>query len=148
MDKKILIVILGFVFLIGCAGKTPKLGLNNDQLVPCPKTPNCVSSQITDEKHFIEPIYFIGSRQETQVQLVQILKTLQRTNIIDMQNNYIRVEFTSKILKFIDDVEFYFPATKTETTTIYFRSASRLGYSDLGVNRKRIEKIRQKFGAY
>jgi uncharacterized protein (DUF1499 family) len=148
MHKQVSVVLLAFIFLMGCAGSIPKLGLNNDQLVACPESPNCVSSQITDKKHFIQPIYFTGTRQETQARLLQILKTLQRTDIIDIQDNYIRVEFASKIFGFIDDVEFYFPATKTDKTIIYFRSASRLGYSDLGANRKRIEKIRQTFNAY
>jgi uncharacterized protein (DUF1499 family) len=148
VDKQILIVLFGLVFLMGCAGMTPKLGLFNDHLVPCPQSPNCVSSQIIDKKKFIEPFYFIGSQQETQARLLLILKTLQRTNIIDIQDNYVRVEFTSKIFKFIDDVEFYFPVTKSATTIIYFRSASRLGYSDLGANRKRIEQMRQKLKGY
>ena len=148
MHKQISIVLLAFIFLMACAGSIPELGLNNDQFVACPQSPNCVSSQITDKKHFIQPIYFTGTRQETQSQLLQILQTLQRTNIIDIQDNYIRVEFASKIFRFIDDVEFYFPATKTDKTIIYFRSASRLGYSDLGANKKRIEQIRQTFNAY
>ena len=148
MYKQVLTVLLGFVFLMGCSGMTPKLGLNNDNLVPCPQSPNCVSSQITDKKHFIEPLYFIGSQQKTQAQLLRTLKTLQRANIIDIEDNYIRVEFTSKVFKFVDDVEFYFPVTESETTIIYFRSASRLGYSDLGANRKRIEQISQKLKLY
>ena len=148
MHKQVSIVLLAFIFLMGCAGSIPKLGLNNDQLMVCPESPNCVSSQITDKKHFIQPIYFTGTRQETQARLLQILKTLQRTDIIDIQKSYIRVEFASKIFRFIDDVEFYFPATKTDKTIIYFRSASRLGYSDLGANRKRIEQIIQTFNAY
>jgi uncharacterized protein (DUF1499 family) len=90
VDKQILIVMFSFIFLIGCAGTTPKLGLINDRLAPCPQLPNCVSSQITDKKYFIEPLYFIGSQQETRAQLLSILKTLQRTNITDSQDNYVR----------------------------------------------------------
>lgn len=130
---------------MGCAGSIPKLGLNNEQLVSCPQSPNCVSSQLTDKEHFMQPIRFSGSRQETQAKLLQILNMSQRTNIVDIQENYIRAEFTSKIFRFIDDVEFYFPATKTDQIIIYFRSASRLGYSDLGANRNRIEQIKQTF---
>jgi len=56
-----------------------------------------------------------------------------------------RVEFTSALFRFVDDVEFYFMKKQADTTIIHIRSASRIGYSDLGVNRKRIEKIRNKF---
>jgi uncharacterized protein (DUF1499 family) len=145
MNKKNLAILLSFIFLMGCAGTTPKLGLMDGQLVPCPQSPNCVSSQITGKERPILPIYFSGTRQEAQVKLLQIIKTTQRTNITDIRDNYIRAEFTSKLFRFIDDVEFYFPATKTDNTIIYFRSASRLGYSDLGANRARIGQIKEKF---
>ena len=148
MNKQISIVLLSFIFLTGCSGSMPKLGINNSQLMPCPKTPNCVNSQATDEKHFIQPIHFIGTRQEAQDRLLKTLKALKRTKITVVQENYIRVEFTSKMLRFVDDVEFYFPSTKAEKIIIHTRSASRVGHSDLGANRKRIEQIRNKFKAY
>jgi uncharacterized protein (DUF1499 family) len=59
-------------------------------------------------------------------------------------DNYIRAEFVSKIFRFVDDVEFYFPDKKSKELLIHVRSASRVGYSDLGVNRMRIEQIRRK----
>ncbi len=148
MNKHIYIVLLSFIFLIGCSGTMPKLGLNNGQLMSCPKTPNCVNSQATDKKHFIQPIHFIGTPQEAQNRLLQILKAWKRTKTTVVLENYIRVEFTSRIFRFIDDVEFYFPSTKTEKIIIHIRSASRIGISDLGANRKRIEQIRNKFKAY
>jgi uncharacterized protein (DUF1499 family) len=145
MHKQISIVLLSIIFLMGCSGTMPKLGVISGQLMPCPETPNCVSSQVTDKEHFLEPINFSGTRQEAQDILLDILRGLKQTNIIVVQENYIRVEFTSKIFRFVDDVEFYFPATKTEKTIINFRSASRIGHSDLGANKKRIEQIRNKF---
>ena len=148
MNKQILIVLLSFIFLTGCSGTMPKLGVKSGQLMPCPETPNCVSSQATDQKHFIQPIHFIGASQDAQDRLLQILKTWKRTKITVVQENYIRVEFTSKIFRFIDDVEFYFRSTKTEKTIIHFRSASRIGHSDLGANRKRIEQISNKLSVY
>jgi uncharacterized protein (DUF1499 family) len=145
MKKQILIVLLSFIFLMGCSGTMPKLGIHNGQFMPCPDKPNCVNSQATNKEHFIQPLQFIGTSQDAQKRLLQILKSLDRTKIIVTQDNYIQVEFTSKFFRFTDDVEFYFPATKTEQITIYFRSASRIGHSDLGANRKRIEQIRNKF---
>lgn len=142
-----IVLVIVFVF-VGCSISMVELGINNGLLTPCPKTPNCVNSQATDEKHFIQPINFIGTHQEAQDLLLKILKTWRRTKIIVVQENYIRAEFTSKIFRFVDDVEFYFPVTKTEETIIHIRSASRVGNSDLGTNRKRIEQIRSKLNLY
>jgi uncharacterized protein (DUF1499 family) len=148
MNSKISIVILSVVFFAGCSGTMPKLGVNNGQLMSCPDKPNCVNSQATDEEHSIEPIHFTGTQQAAQDRLLQILNGLDRTQIIVTDENYIQVEFTSKIFRFVDDVEFYFPSTKTEKIIINVRSASRLGHSDLGANRKRIEQIRNAFKVY
>ena len=145
MSKKISIVLLSFTFLMGCSATIPKLGANSGQLMPCPSKPNCVSSYATDKQHFIEPINFTGTRQDAQDRLLGILKALKQTKIIVVQENYIRVEFISKIFQFIDDVEFYFPSTNRDQISINVRSASRVGYSDFGVNQKRIEQIRDKF---
>lgn len=148
MNKQILLVLLSLTFLMGCSATFPKLGIMNDELISCPSKPNCVSSQATDTEHYIQPIHFTGTPQDAQDRLLQILNALERTKIIAVQENYIRVEFTSKIFQFIDDVEFYFPATNTEHIIIHFRSASRIGYSDLGANQKRIEQIRGTFKEY
>lgn len=145
MNKKVSIVLSGFIFLLGCSGTVPKLGLNNGQLMPCPDKPNCVSSQATDKQHLIQPIYFTGTRQDAHVRLVQVLNASKGTKIIVVEENYIRVEFSSKIFRFIDDAEFYFPSNQTEKIFINLRSASRIGYSDLGANRERIEQIRTLF---
>jgi uncharacterized protein (DUF1499 family) len=148
MNKKISIILLSFGFMMGCSGTIPKLGVISDQLTPCPSKPNCVSSQATDKDHYIHPINFTGTPKDAQDKLLQILNALERTNVIVVQKNYIRVEFSSKIFKFVDDVEFYFPSTSTDKIIIHFRSASRIGYSDLGANQQRIEQIREKFQVY
>ena len=76
---------------------------------------------------------------------MKIHNELKRAKIIVAEDHYIRVEFISKVFRFIDDLEFYFPNTKSKEMTIHVRSASRVGHSDFGVNRKRIEQIRSKF---
>jgi len=144
-NKIIPVVLVIFVFLTGCSGTMPDLGVNNSELAPCPKTPNCVSSQAHDKKHFIEPIIFAGTQQEAHDRLLQIIASEKRTKIITDQKDYIHVEFTSALFRFVDDVEFYFPKEKADETVIHARSASRVGSSDFGVNRKRIERIRSKF---
>ena len=78
---------------------------------------------------------------------MRILESEKRTKILTVEKNYIRVEFTSAVFRFVDDVEFYFPEQQTDETIIHIRSASRIGSSDLGVNRKRVEHLRNKFKA-
>lgn len=142
MIKKIHLVLIWLLVLTGCSGTKPELGITDGHLMKCPKTPNCVSSHAKDEKHFIQPILFIGTSQEAQSRLLEILIEWKGTKVVVSQDNYIRAEFTSKVFRFVDDVEFYFPETGTKEITIHSRSASRVGKSDFGVNRKRIEQIR------
>ena len=145
MNKIILVVLVNLILLTGCSGTMPKLGINNSELAPCPETPNCVSSQAHDEKHFIEPINYSGTQQGAHDLLLRIIESEKRTDILTDQEDYIRVEFTSALFRFVDDVEFYFPEDQAEKMIIHVRSASRVGYSDLGANRKRIERIRSEF---
>jgi len=145
MNKHIPIAVLNLVLMAGCSGFMPELGVNNGQLKPCPKTPNCVSSQASDKRHFVAPIQFSGTQKDARARLLQILRSEKRAKILTVQENYIRAEFTSAVFRFVDDVEFSFPAAEGEASVIHIRSASRVGYSDLGVNRKRIERIRREF---
>ena len=144
MIKKISIVLTSLLIFTGCTTTMPKLGIENGQLKQCPTTPNCVNSQIKDSKHFIEPILITATPPDAKTYILKILNELNKSKIIEVEDNYIRAEFTSKIFRFVDDVEFYFPDTKSPELVIHVRSASRVGYSDLGVNRKRIEQIRSK----
>ena len=145
MHKILFILLISSIFLTGCSATMPNPGINNSQLAPCPNTPNCVSSQAQDESHYIEPIAYAGSQQEARLRLLQIIESEKRTNIITEREDYIHIEFTSALFRFVDDVEFYFSGDKADKTVIHVRSASRVGRSDLGVNRKRIERIRSKF---
>jgi len=147
MNKQIKLILISLLLLTGCNSVIPKLGIDNGQLSPCPSTPNCVSSQATDEKHYIEPIVTSGTPLEVKNQILELLNESKSSKIMVTENNYIRAEFTSKLFHFVDDVEFYFPVTNAKEMTIHTRSASRVGHSDFGVNRKRIEKIRSKFKA-
>lgn len=133
------------IIFTGCSMTKPDLGVENGKLMPCPKTPNCVSSQAADKEHYIEPVYFSGNQVQAKDRLLQVLKSEKRTKILTEQEKYIRVEFTSALFRFVDDVEFYILEKQSEETVIHVRSASRVGSSDLGVNRKRVERIRSKF---
>jgi len=105
----------------------------------CPSSPNCVSTHATDEGHAIAPFRYRKSRAEVKESLKAIVQAMPRTKLVEEDESYLHYEFTSLLLRFVDDVEFLFD---DESKTIHFRSASRTGYGDLGVNRKRMEEIR------
>lgn len=109
---------------------------------PCPASPNCVSSHSDDPRHRVDPIAFDGSVEQAMRRLKSIIKGLPRTRLVREQNNYLHVEFRSRVFAFTDDVQFFIPK---DQQLIHVRSASRVGYWDFGVNRKRIENIRQAF---
>jgi uncharacterized protein (DUF1499 family) len=113
------------------------------QLVSCPSSPNCVSTQAQDEGHAIGPFLYRKSRAEAKEALKEIVRSLPRTKLVEEDESYLHYEFTSLLLRFVDDVEFLFD---DESKTIHFRSASRTGYGDLGVNRKRMEQVRALVG--
>ncbi|NES72296.1 MAG: DUF1499 domain-containing protein [Okeania sp. SIO2D1] len=126
------------------AGTRPdNLGVYSGRLAPCPNSPNCVSSYSQDAEHGIPSLSYDSNNPETAIaNLKQIIASMSRTNIVKEDKNYLYAEFTSKIMGFVDDVEFY---VDEEANAIQLRSASRLGESDLGVNRERVETIRTKW---
>lgn len=146
---KWILIILGIFFSlfiltrIGVfSGRRPTdLGVVSGKLTPCPGTPNCVSTQATDAEHTITPMPISGTVQQAQDHLIAVLDGLPLTNIVVNDPGYVYVEFQTGIMLYTDDVEFWFDET---AGVIHFRSASRLGASDLGLNRRRMEDIRQK----
>lgn len=124
--------------------KPDNLGVNNGKLAACPNSPNCVSSQspTSDETHFIQPLKYSSTKEKALSDLKNVIESEDRTKIINESSDYLYAEFKSALMGFVDDVEFYLDSS---SNTIHVRSASRLGQSDLGVNRKRIETIRTKF---
>ncbi len=124
--------------LWGCGGGAVHLGVQEGMLAPCAKSPNCVVSQGDDEHHFIPAIHYSGSKEKVVEELKRIIAIMERANVVEETEDYIRVEFVSAHLRFVDDGEFYF----SEPGVVQIRSASRYGYSDFNVNRERMEKIR------
>ena len=134
-------VLVVFLFS-GCSGTRPaNLGVKDDRLSPCPSSPNCVSSQSDDGRNKIEPIRFTFTPAEAMDRLQKVIQGMKRANLVKETSNYLHVEFRT-LLGFVDDVEFHADESQK---VIHLRSASRLGYWDLGVNRKRMESIRAKF---
>ena len=127
------------------SGKRPNdLGVRNGLLKAAPDSPNAVTSQAASDYHRIEPLRYKGPAEPAMAALKSIIESTPRTSIVEERADYLYVEFTSRLIGYVDDVEFYFPP---DEQIIHVRSASRLGYSDLGANRKRIETIRAKFAA-
>ena len=138
--KNFMFLIFICTLIVNCSGTRPAF---IGQFSPCPDKPNCVSSKSSLSLHKIDLLIYEGSPQEARKRLLNVIKSMPRTQISRDKDNFIHAEFTSKIFRFVDDVEFYFE----KLGTIHFRSASRLGYSDMGVNRKRMEEIRHLFNS-
>jgi uncharacterized protein (DUF1499 family) len=125
--------------LAACAGEPPgNLGVRGGLLAPCPSSPNCVSSRADDQRHRIEPLRFTGDPAGALARLRGILAGREDTTLVREESGYLRVEFRTR-LGFVDDGEFLLDS---DGVCIHVRSASRLGYSDLGKNRSRLEEIR------
>lgn len=132
-------LISNLIFPVAAWAATSNLGINNGHLAACPASPNCVVSQDGDSKHAIAPITYHVDRNTARETLLKVLTVVPRTEVVEQTDNYIHALSKSRIFKFVDDVEFYFP---TNESVIHMRSASRIGDSDLGVNRRRLEQIR------
>lgn len=118
-------------------GERPSnLGVKDGKLAACPGTPNCVNSQSEDAKSKIEPLPGVAIAE-----IKKVVEGMEKTTIIEETDSYLYAEFKSNLMGFVDDVEFYLDPG---ANVVQVRSASRLGKSDAGVNRKRVEEIRSK----
>jgi len=117
------------------------LGLRDGRLAPPKRTPNCVSSQAdpADAEHFIRPIAFRGTAAAAMAAARKAVEAMERATVIGEEANYLRAEFRSRLMGFVDDVEF---TCDEKAGMIHVRSASRLGRRDFGVNRARVEALR------
>ena len=130
--KKSLLALLPF--FSACAGEPPQdIGARDGRLIACPESPNCVSSYESSEEHSIAALD--GNLNQIQ----QVLIAMDGANIVEQSSDYLYAEFTSSLMGYVDDVEFLYDAA---TNTTQVRSASRIGYSDMGANRSRVEAIR------
>ena len=114
------------------------VGVIDGRLLVCPSTPNCVSSDAqAADSHYIAPIADpAGSKWAG---LVETVRGMPGATLIERRDDYAHFTFTSGLWRFVDDVEFHH---RPETAEIAIRSASRVGRSDLGANRNRLEAIR------
>ena len=112
------------------------------KLAPCPSSPNCISSQAIEPDKYMAPLPYAGNTEASRSIVLSIIESMPRSKVVQEKENYIHAEFRSLIFRFVDDVEFLFDE---EDKTIHFRSASRTGYSDFGVNRKRMQSISERY---
>lgn len=127
-----------FPLLMSCAANPT--GFTAGPLRPCPDTPNCVSSMDKREKHAVDPFAYDGDWTAERDRLVKMLLEMKRTEVVAVEERYVRAECRSLIFRFVDDLEFYFD---TDEQVVHLRSAARVGHSDFGVNRKRVEEMRR-----
>ena len=141
--RKRSLVPLFFAFAIlaaGCGAERPTdLGLQDSKLGPCPSSPNCVSSDADDQEHGIEALVIEGDAGAAWRAAVAVVAGWPRTEIVTETGDYLHAECTSRIMRYVDDLELHLQA---DLGIIALRSASRVGHSDLGVNRQRVEDLR------
>jgi uncharacterized protein (DUF1499 family) len=140
----LLVLVLAVVVLFGTRSylsrtSPPSLDLVQGKLRPCPASPNCVSSEGGSGDQAIEALPYRGDRAASERALTAALATLERTAIQRRQGDYWHAWQVSGLFRFIDDIELRFDDASQQ---IHLRSGSRVGYSDLGVNRKRSEALR------
>jgi uncharacterized protein (DUF1499 family) len=139
----VIVLIVGALAMMNLFSRKPaNLGVVDGRLSDCPSSPNCVSTQAGGADHRMEPIPFTGSSDEAMQRINDLVAEMPRTKIVTVEDNYLHAEFRSAFFRFVDDVEFLIDP---EEQVIHFRSASRVGHSDLGVNRRRMEQIRNAF---
>ena len=130
-----------FVFFSAASRRASVTQGRPAQLLPCPDRPNCVSSVDRDPARRVEPLSLAGSVDEALGQIETVLGDMQGARILEIGDGYVRAEFTSRIFRFVDDLELLYDQ---EAAVFQVRSASRVGYSDLGTNRRRVEDLRSR----
>jgi len=139
--RRSIMMAMGLFGLLGCAGTPPtNLGVHNGMLKECPASPNCIASQTENPQQRINPFVFTDDPTAAFSRLQETLASRKDTTIIEARPDYLRVEFRTAL--FVDDGEFLLDR---DHQVIHVRSASRLGYSDLGKNRSRMEEVRRQF---
>lgn len=129
--------------LFSCAGTRPAdIGVDGGRLAVCPSSPNCVSSDAEPGPHHVEPLSFQGGADAAWTAAQGVVQQLPRTRVVSLEPGYLHAECRSALMGFVDDLELHLRAGEG---TIAVRSASRLGWSDMGVNRQRVDTLRREF---
>ncbi len=133
------------LLLLMTSCSVPELGLRDARLLPCPDRPNCVSSRGCDPRHRVDALPLEHGVDETRAALKAIVAAMPRTVLLAEESHYLRFQFTSRLFRFKDDLEFHLvPAERL----VHVRSAARVGYYDFGVNRARVATVRRAYDAW
>ena len=124
--------------------QVPNLGVNNGKLAEISSKPNNVSSQTDDENKKVATMPFKNNQSETMVAIKKAVEQFGGGKIEKESDDYLYIIFTTSLMKYHDDVEFWLDA---KNGVVHFRSASRAGHSDMGLNRQRWEKLNELYGA-
>ena len=142
LQHPLLPLILSLFFLLSCVHLPPAGRLVGDKLRPCPPQPNCICSETGQfENNQIAPISFTGDPQKALQQLHDIAVNMGGS-VKKKENDYICIVFSSKIFRFKDDLELRLDDASRQ---IHIRSGARIGYSDFGVNSRRVNRLLQRF---
>ena len=125
--------------LLSLSGQARHLGLKSNKLAPCPGSPNCVCSDDPQTSRWCEPFKLLVDPEKSWSELESLIVADKAARIATNTGDYLHAEYTSAIFGFVDDLELHL---RPDERIIAVRSASRLGYSDLGVNRARVERLR------
>ena len=115
------------------------IGVKDGVLAPLPDSPNAVSSQTDQTEKRVNPLPFFGDIEQTKTRVKIAVAEFGGALILTEKPDYLHVVFTVPVIPFKDDVEFFFSEKDNQ---VHYRSASRVGYSDLGVNRKRYMRLK------
>ncbi|MGZ0174474.1 MAG: DUF1499 domain-containing protein [Planctomycetales bacterium] len=141
----VLLAVAGLAFLSLRSTRPTGIGVRNGALASCPDSPNCVSSSAASLANQMPPIAFDGDPAVAMQTLRDVIADMDGANLVSVEDRYIHCEFTSAVFRFVDDVEFLLDR---EESVIHFQSASRTGYSDRGLNRRRMTHLREKFAQF
>ncbi len=119
-------------------GAAPPLGLVEGRLRPCPATPNCVATEGATADQTMTALPTRGDASATIDRLARLIETQPRTVVVERRGDYLHAEFRSRLFRYVDDVEFH---VAEGTGVVHFRSASRIGRGDMGVNRARLQAL-------
>jgi len=142
------VIVVSMIVLVGCrpgiaylSRDKARVGLEGENLAPCPTTLNCVSSQSTNEPQRVDALGINQDPQQTMNRLIEIIKQLPQAHIVKTESHYLHATFRSKYMGFIDDVELLHSAPQKH---IDIKSGSRLGLVDFGANRRRVDFLRNR----
>jgi len=138
---KIAAALLGVLPIFSCSGKRPSgIGVSGSMLAPCPSSPNCVSSDAPDAAHRVSAFALTAAPDESWRIIRKEVAALPRVTITEETDDYIHAECASALFGFVDDLELHL---RKSAGLVAVRSASRIGYYDFGVNRRRVERLRE-----